>query len=68
MTDFEYIIFQTNKNGNIFIKWGVDDACFGLVSIKLDGGKFKEIDSEFMEKEFVKQLFCKLIDDAEIDT
>jgi hypothetical protein len=66
------INFSTERESSprhswIFLKW-VDNhsGYFGEINIKCEPEGNMKIWTETMGKEFVKELLCKLVDDAEL--
>jgi hypothetical protein len=52
------------NKGGIEVSWRTVSAGFGTITVVLNNDGKVEIDSEGMSKDFVKQVFCKLIDEA----
>jgi hypothetical protein len=50
--------------GLLRIEWQYEKG-FGVLNLFINNGKV-EIDSEFMSKDFVKQILCKLVDEAKL--
>lgn len=54
--------FREYSSG-FLIKWGTKSAGFGEMTVTVKDGIFR-IQNEAMSKEFLKQVFAKLVDDA----
>lgn len=50
-------------SAGFLIKWATKSAGYGEMTVIVKDGIFK-IDSENMGKDFLKQVFAKLVDDA----
>ena len=53
-------------SGGITINWSVKDCGFGQTIITSDKDSNTKMDTEGLNKEAIKAILCKLIDDAEI--
>jgi hypothetical protein len=63
------VTFAEPESSGVAVIWQTATAGFGGFYFyrDKDGGPWK-IGNEMMSKEFIKQVFCKMVDDAELDS
>lgn len=57
--------YESEAGAYVFIQW-ICPQGFGEVWIDMDDENKARINSEYMGKDFVKMLLCKMVDNAEL--
>jgi hypothetical protein len=61
-------LFSNDGGMGFVINWQDPEKGFGQIMLRQDSnGKFLSIDSEHTGRDFVKRVFCSLVDQATID-
>lgn len=61
------VYFKPLSDDMLLVEWSVDHVGFGQLYLHIKDGKLVKVDSETMQKPFIKALFAAAIEAAELD-